>query len=147
MAVQELYHLLDRFGDEELSPAWSTVWKRVRDDVIREDRVPKPVIDKIDAFIQQIRTIDPTIGHIKLAPSQKVCLLLRAGASASHPSSIPTVVKLLPELWRRARKLGREDIDRLASWCDEIGVTNIEDLLTAAYLANFPQRMQASLAS
>jgi NAD-dependent SIR2 family protein deacetylase len=67
----------------------------------------------------------------------RVCFLLGAGASAAAPSSIPTVSELLPELWRRARKLGRDDIDRLADWCDERDIRNIEDLLTAAYLANF----------
>jgi NAD-dependent SIR2 family protein deacetylase len=56
------------------------------------------------------------------------------------PSSIPAVAGLLPELWNRARKLGRDEIDRLASWCDDHNVTNIEELLTAAYLANFTAR-------
>lgn len=72
---------------------------------------------------------------IKVNDDTKVIFLL--GAGASSPSGIPTVDKLLSELWNRARKIGREDLDRLAKWCDERGITNIEDLLTAAYVSNF----------
>lgn len=36
-----------------------------------------------------------------------------------------------------SKKIGRDDLDRLANWCDERKIVNIEDLLTAAYISNF----------
>ncbi|MHC4196710.1 MAG: SIR2 family NAD-dependent protein deacylase [Planctomycetota bacterium] len=65
------------------------------------------------------------------------------GAGASAPSGIPTVDKLLQELWNRTRRLGREDLDRLAKWCEEQDISNIEDLLTAAYISNFAATNQS----
>jgi NAD-dependent SIR2 family protein deacetylase len=65
----------------------------------------------------------------------KIAFLLGAGASA--PSNIPTVNSLLQELWKRAKKIGREDLDKLAHFCEERELENIEDLLTAAYISNF----------
>jgi NAD-dependent SIR2 family protein deacetylase len=75
------------------------------------------------------------IRNIKINNTTKIAFLLGAGASA--PSSIPTVNSLLPELWKRAKKIGREDLDNLANFCEEREIKNIEDLLTAAYISNF----------
>ena len=75
------------------------------------------------------------IGNIKIEDNTKIAFLLGAGASA--PSGIPTVNSLLPELWKRAKKIGRDDLDNLANFCEERKLRNIEDLLTAAYISNF----------
>lgn len=135
--VRTLYDFLDSTPDIPLDPGWKRVWGRVRDEVIRDHLAPQGVIADIDRAIGAIQHIEEGISSIHLDSDHHVVFLLGAGASAPQPSSIPTVMELLPELWRRARKLGRDDIDRLAAWCEARGITNIEDLLTAAYLANF----------
>lgn len=130
-------HLVELVSSgEKLMPEWREIWQRVRDEVRRDFDAPDNVIEQIEAAISRISTI-ADLTNISVQPDSEVCILLGAGASAPAPSNIPTVAHLLPELWRRARKLGREDIDRLATWCDERKVSNIEDLLTAAYLSNF----------
>ena len=123
--------------DEALDPRWRATWKSIREFVERHRFAPDSTVEKIEAAIEAIQAVDPEIETISLGDKDRVCLLLGAGASAPAPSAIPTVARLLPELWRRARKIGRDDIDRLANWCDSHKIVNIEDLLTAAYLANF----------
>jgi hypothetical protein len=140
LVARILHELLPDVSDEPLDPRFREIWNTAREDVLQRDDVPRSIVDKVDAIIGQIQLIDTGIKSIRLHPDQRVCLLLGAGASASAPSSIPTVLALLPELWRRARKLGRDDIDRLATWCEGREVSNIEDLLTAAYLANFASK-------
>jgi len=125
-----------------LLPEWRGLWQRVRDEVRRDHEAPDEVIDKIDEAVSSISTV-ADLTKVALKPESKVCILLGAGASAPQPSNIPTVAHLLPELWRRARKLGRDDIDRLAAWCDDRKISNIEDLLTAAYLSNFAAKNSA----
>jgi NAD-dependent SIR2 family protein deacetylase len=66
-----------------------------------------------------------------------MAFVLGAGASKPTPSGIPTVKELLPQLLERARRLDREDVSKLADFCDERQITNIEDLLTAAQLSTF----------
>jgi hypothetical protein len=133
VAVEELVNLLRR--DVPLDPEWKLVWEKISADV--RGALSQHMLSEIENAIAGIVRLDPAIESLRLTEQDPVCLLLGAGASAPAPSSIPTVAKLLPEMWQRARKLGREDIDRLAKWCEGRGVTNIEDLLTAAYLANF----------
>jgi NAD-dependent SIR2 family protein deacetylase len=122
---------------ESLDPRWRTHWKEAREFAIEIAIYPETAIARIDAAVDAIQDLDSEIADITLGNEDRVCLLLGAGASAPAPSAIPTVTQLLPELWRRARKIGRDDIDRLANWCDAHKIVNIEDLLTAAYLANF----------
>lgn len=124
-------------GGEKLDPKWKSIWASAKEDARRTDAFPEGLLRRIDEAVALIKSIDDGIRKLKLRPQDQVCLLLGAGASAAAPSSIPTVAHLLPELWRRAGKIGREDIDRLAAWCGSKGVSNIEDLLTAAHLANF----------
>lgn len=70
----------------------------------------------------------------------RAAFLLGAGASKPKPSDIPTVRELLPHLLDRARRLDREDVNKLADFCEERKIDNIEDLLTAAQLATFCSR-------
>ena len=82
-------------------------------------------------------TTDPLINEID--PSAvKMSFLL--GAGASNPSGIPTVKTLLKDLLDRARRLDRDELIRLAEFCDGAGITNIEDLLTAAQISEFCSR-------
>ncbi len=133
---RELLELV-KSGNEPIDSRWRPIWEAVRSDVVESVGAPEHMIDEIDEAIQRIELIDERIWQLDLQEEDTVCLLLGAGASAPEPSAIPTVMQLLPELWRRAGKIGREDIDRLANWCNEHSIKNIEDLLTAAYLANF----------
>jgi NAD-dependent SIR2 family protein deacetylase len=135
--VMALWQLLERerLPVSELSTEWLALWDQVSESGGRVG--PASVVERITHALADIQPVDKEIGDIRLATSQSVVLLLGAGASSPQPSSIPTVSGLLPELWRRARRVGREDIDRLEKWCQDHSITNIEDLLTAAYVANF----------
>ena len=97
-----------------------------------------PMFEEIDKALNEAPKIDDSVWGIDFRPASKVTFLLGAGASA--PSEIPTVDTLLSSLWDKAKKLNREDVDRLATFCSEHSIKNIEDLLTAAYLSNFAAR-------
>jgi len=127
--------LREKPEEMSLSPEWIELWEKYAESAGRY--LSRARIARIEHALSEISGTDPEIDAICVSPDTRVTILLGAGASAPDPSSIPTVGGLLPELWRRARKIGRDDLDRLAGWCDERGITNIEDLLTAAYIANF----------
>ena len=124
-------------GEESLHPEWLEIFQRHRQYV---ERVTSPdVFEAIDNFFQSIKLSDPTIGEIN--PQQEnIAFLLGAGASKPHPSNIPTVKELLPDLLGRARRLDREQVTRLADYCTENEITNIEDLLTAVQISEFCSR-------
>ena len=61
---------------------------------------------------------------------------LGAGASKPEPSNIPLVHELLPELWNRSNQLETRPLESLQKWCDLNEITNIEEMLTAVYIAN-----------
>jgi hypothetical protein len=98
----------------------------------------------VTSFFDEARPIDSTLTGINPA-TQKITFLLGAGASKPEPSLIPTVRELLPQLLERARRLDRDDVTRLADFCDKRKIDNIEDLLTAAQLATFCSRTPAVL--
>lgn len=112
--VYRLYQLVQDQG-EALDPSWKPIWERVRDRVYAERSLPESLLHKIDTAIDALSFVDPVLQKLRLKATDRVCFLLGAGASASPPSSIPTVANLLPELWRRAGKIGRDDIDRLSA--------------------------------
>ena len=82
--------------------------------------------------------IDDSVWEIDFKSASKITFLLGAGASA--PSGIPTVNTLLTSLWKKAKKLNREDVNKLTEFCNHHDIKNIEDLLTAAHLSNFAAR-------
>jgi NAD-dependent SIR2 family protein deacetylase len=127
--------------DEPLLRDWLDIFQRNQE--ILESEYPPEIWKKVQEKVARIEVTDEEIKKLKIDAEKQICFLLGAGASAPAPSSIPTVSGLLPELWRRARKLGRDDIDALAGWCSDHRITNIEDLLTAAYLANFASKNSA----
>jgi len=132
--IHRFFELLEEKPDEEpLDPKWRDIWNRYKRHLL--EKFSSEIIAEIEEKIQSIEVVDEEIWEIKVNEDAKITFLLGAGASA--PSGIPTVDKLLPELWKRAKKIGREDLDKLADWCNDRGITNIEDLLTAAYISNF----------
>jgi NAD-dependent SIR2 family protein deacetylase len=120
------------------SPSWVDVWKRVRSAFV--PRWSEEAARRLDKEFEAVVPTDAAFFKLVLPEEAKVVFVLGAGASVPHPSSLPTVDNLLPELWRRAAKLGREDLRELEEWCQSQHITNIEDLLTAAYIANFSSR-------
>ncbi|AEG17572.1 SIR2 family NAD-dependent protein deacylase [Methanobacterium paludis] len=90
---------------------------------------------QMDTIIKSSPLMDKELLNIKLNENDNITFLLGAGASA--PSNIPTVNKLLPELWKGAEKIGRDDLDKLTDYCRSSKINNIEDLLTAAYISEF----------
>src|SRR5437870_9970169 len=120
---------------EEVDPGWLDLWDRWSSEI--DGFLPQPLYEEIAAKMATVSPIDEEISRIALRDEDKVAVLLGAGASFPPPSGIPTVLGLLPELLGRAKKLGRDEIDKLVKWCDDNRVTNIEDLLTAAYVADF----------
>lgn len=134
--VSHLWRFLeDKSEEEPLDPKWIDIWGACRATVEAMDYAPDDVITRIDEAIAAIRLVDEEVWGVKVTESTNVTFLLGAGASA--PSGIPTVDQLLPELWKRASRIGREDLDALNEWCQNREITNIEDLLTAAYISNF----------
>ena len=137
IAIRRIYEFLKGKPEEEaLDPRWKDIWEKYERYARRVASLP--IIEETEEILQSIKLVDEDIWKIKIDKNTKITFLLGAGASA--PSGIPTVDKLLSELWKRARKIGREDLDRLAKWCTERGISNIEDLLTAAYISNFAAR-------
>ncbi len=137
--LRKLYRwLTGKPEGEPIDPRLVALW----DDTLREyaeHTIPRPIFRMMDQAIEDARPrVDEDIWDLRVDSDTRVAFLLGAGASA--PSKIPTVDKLLPELWQRARKIGRQELDQLNEWCESNGITNIEDLMTAAYIANFAAR-------
>lgn len=139
-SLQLQLHVIDAFVEEALEskelyvhPEWLIHFERLRGDLVATNST------RVLEFFQSLAIQDPAIKLID-PRSLKLTFLLGAGASAPEPSSIPTVKYLLPELLERARRLGRDDLTRLADFCDTRKISNIEDLLTAAQIASFCSR-------
>lgn len=118
-------------GREELHPEWLSIYESLVDvlpQLPSGDEIRK-ALHNLSVFEGEIKLIDPKAGSI--------AFLLGAGASKPMPSGIPTVAELLPDLLARGRRLEREDVNRLADFCDNSKITNIEDLLTAAHLSRY----------
>jgi hypothetical protein len=122
--------------DEELHPDWRDFYKQMP---------KKYVSDEFKEYLAKIFSpIDPEIATID-PQDVRLTFLLGAGASKPAPSDIPTVKELLPDLLRRAERLNRADLQKLADFCRDSGIENIEDLLTAAQLSEFCSKNSAVL--
>lgn len=121
-------------GRETLHPDWIDIYRSISEDDL-EASFPMSLVDKIKKTFNEIfsfddvSAVDPKTMHL--------AFLLGAGASKPKPSGIPTVKELLPDLLERARRLDRADLQRLADFCENSRIDNIEDLLTAATLSGF----------
>ena len=122
---------------EELHPGWIEIFENNIDSI---KKIQPPIIwEKINSFFDKVVSLDSNIKDID-PKSTTMSFLLGAGASNPDPSNIPTVKQLLPQLLERGRRLDRDDVTRLADFCDSRKIDNIEDLLTAAQLATFSSR-------
>lgn len=129
-------------GREEIHPDWPDLFEEQKEQV--REYFPRRYYEELSRFISDISPYDPQIGE--LDPTKAVVsFLLGAGASKPEPSGIPTVKELLPDLLARARRLDRDDVTKLADFCKNRAIDNIEDLLTAAQLATFCSRNPAVL--
>jgi len=121
-------------GEEDLHPDWVQVFEEKKDGISRylgQDAF-NTLVERLTPFIPFERSLTD------LEPDKlTITFLLGAGASKPAPSSIPTVKELLPHLLERARRLDRDDVTKLADFCEGKKIDNIEDLLTAAQLATF----------
>lgn len=116
-------------GSEELHPDWLSIYRDIK------ERDPNFKIQRrLDGMLSQLVESEDVVKKIDIR-NKAVAFLL--GAGASKPSGIPTVAELLPDLLERGRRLDREDVNRLADYCESSKITNIEDLLTAAQLAEY----------
>jgi len=143
--VTDLFNALNRVvadgdileGREELHPDWVDLFAAGRREL--QERLPSRIYEQWVSFFAKLTPFDDALEE--LDPSAvRICFLLGAGASKPTPSGIPTVKELLPELLERARRLDREDVTKLAEFCERRRINNIEDLLTAAQLATFCSR-------
>jgi len=124
-------------GREDIHPDWVEIFES-KADLLRRS-LPRKVFEDMKAFFAKLIPFDKDVRSID--PSQgQTTFLLGAGSSKPSPSDIPTVKELLPQLLERARRLDRDDVTKLADFCEERDITNIEDLLTAAQLATFTSR-------
>lgn len=87
------------------------------------------------ALLSDENFIQKSIDEETIDPSDNVVFFLGAGSSV--PSNIPPVGGLLDELIMRARKIQNSDINRLVDFCENNEIENIEDVLTAVYLAEY----------
>jgi NAD-dependent SIR2 family protein deacetylase len=124
-------------GREDLHPDWIKVYESKQRTLIGQ--TPPEVLKQIAEFFKASASLDKELYTLDLRKIQTT-FLLGAGASKPKPSDIPTVKELLPQLLERGRRLDREDVTKLADFCKERGIDNIEDLLTAAQLATFSSR-------
>ena len=118
-------------GEEQLHPDWIRLYHSSRS--IISELMPGRMLRQLDETFS--RPFDPDIEFLN--PDEgEICFLLGAGASKPDPSGIP-IKELLPDLLERARRLDREEVTKLAEFCDRTNINNIEDLLTAAQISEF----------
>ncbi len=115
---------------EELHPDWVAIFESKRETLGRY--MPPDPKKTVEDFFAEF-TVDQELCLLDLT-KLRTTFLLGAGASKPAPSNIPTVKELLPQLLERGRRLDREDVTKLAAFCEERSIDNIEDLLTAAQL-------------
>ena len=127
---------------EPVHPEWLDVFESIRNQ-LPEYSNSFPVA-RVVTFFDRLRPLDKSISQLD-PESLNLSFLLGAGASKPSPSNIPTVKELLPQLLERARRLDRDDVTKLANFCERQQIDNIEDLLTAAQLATFCSRNPTAL--
>src|SRR6266446_4892660 len=124
-------------GREELHPAWVELFESNKSFI---ERYASPgAYQHLVSFFWKLSPLDASLRAIDPG-SLNLTFILGAGASKPKPSDIPTVRELLPQLLERARRLDREDLTKLAEFCERRKIDNIEDLLTAAQLSTFCSR-------
>jgi len=122
---------------EQIHPEWQQLFEQKKD--LLRSVFPRHEFEKINSFFAGLKPFDALATTLD-PRSLRLSFLLGAGASKPEPSNIPTVKELLPELLERGRRLDRDDVTKLADFCERRKIINIEDLLTAAQVATFCSR-------
>lgn len=129
-------------GRETVHPEWANIFTSNIPQL--KSRLTNEEFSKLEKIFGAATPYDKDV--LNITPSStRILFLLGAGASKPEPSGIPTVTELLPDLLERARRLSRSDLDRLADFCVDSEIQNIEDLLTAAQLSEFLSRNPTTL--
>ena len=131
-------------GDEHVDPGWIALLEQYDSNPRIAQSSWRRRIERIRRGLDEHFNADSLIESIEIE-TQQIAFLLGAGASKPHPSNIPTVKELLPELLARARRLDREQVTQLANFCRDQHIDNIEDLLTAVQIADFCSRKPSIL--
>jgi NAD-dependent SIR2 family protein deacetylase len=122
-------------GKEDVHPEWQRLFQTNKSEL--QKIIAKSEFNAISNSLRSTRKpYDAEVSQIDPSKCESV-FLLGAGASKPIPSGIPTVKELLPDLLARARRLNRTDLTGLADFCNRTKIENIEDLLTAAQLAEY----------
>jgi len=122
---------------EQVHPDWIQIFEANKEFLRR--LAGSSQFQRISSFVERIVPFDHAVQELD-PRTLTLSFLLGAGASKPEPSNIPTVKELLRQLLERARRLDRDDVTKLADFCDRRKIDNIEDLLTAAQLATFCSR-------
>lgn len=122
---------------EDMHPDWMTLFEDNKGNLQKD--LPPTQFSELTKNYTLLKPLDDALFDIDPTKGT-VSFLLGAGASKPDPSGIPTVKELLPDLLTRARRLDRDEVTKLANFCDESKTDNIEDLLTAAQLSEFCSR-------
>jgi len=119
---------------DDVPLALAHYWRTSRESIAAA--LPDTIFDRIASVLDAAPNDDVRIDALTLGEDQHVTFIVGAGASVPPPSAIPPVSKLLAELWDRATRIDQVALNRLRDWCRDNDIDNIEDLLTAAYIAD-----------
>lgn len=123
-----------RSGKEDLHPDWTALFDTHIEKI--KQQLPVELFTKIYTVFSALPVDTKSVSKINPSGARLV-FLLGAGASKPDPSGIPTVKELLPDLLARAKRLDKDEVTKLAEFCESSDIMNIEDLLTAAHIAEF----------
>ena len=122
-------------GKEDLHHDWAALFNTNIEKI--RNTLPEEIFAQLYTVFAAASTADAKLVS-KINPSStRLVFLLGAGASKPDPSGIPTVKELLPDLLARAKRLDKDEVTKLAEFCESSDIFNIEDLLTAAHIAEF----------
>jgi len=127
---------------EQIHNDWIEIFQKHRSNL--QKIMPEAEYQRVAQVFATPSPYDKLVHSLNVT-KKRVTFLLGAGCSKPHPTSIPTVKELLPDLLERARRLDREDLTKLADFCTTERIDNIEDLLTAAQLGTYCSRNSNTL--
>ncbi|MEZ4554421.1 MAG: SIR2 family protein [Dehalococcoidia bacterium] len=127
---------LTKFLDSH-QQAWLTLdWQEILDALQRQEQTS--LWRRLDARIA--RPADVAAGTATRIAQGTIAttpwvMMLGAGASKPAPTNIPLVSELLAILWEKAAAVNAKSLLRIRERAEDLGITNIEDLLTAIDIA------------
>lgn len=104
-------------------------WQQISDQLFKqnEDELAKMFIPEPD------RSVDDVLEYLRTNSQLKAewTVFVGAGGSKPDPTGLPLVSELLPTLWQKATEINARHLLDLQKRCANLGIENIEDLLTA----------------